>query len=97
MAYNHNPNLDQYTAFVLSIEKLTVTITRAAISPEYIRSFQTGDSICEKLPIYCSEPYDISDQATRREFLRLTIGIDRYFRQRPEFSFPLERLKHGLF
>ena len=97
MAYNHDPNLENYPAFIIGIDEFTITFTRADISPEYIKSIRAGHPIPERLSIYCSEAYDISDQATRKEFLRLTIGLDRYFHQRPEFSFPLERLKHGIF
>lgn len=97
MAYEQNPCLEQYTGFVIGVEGFTVTITRADISPEYIKSIRAGHVVSENLNVQRSQQYDISDPGIRREFMRVLIGLDRFFCERPEFSFPLKHVRPGDF
>lgn len=79
IAYYDDPSLDGYTTFVIGVSGLTVTIIRAMVSRDYIRSIHSGHPVLGDLPIYCSQPYDLTDVATRKEFLKVFLGIMRYF------------------
>lgn len=91
MAFNYDESFGEYEAFVISIEDFTYTFLRAVASPQYIRSLR-GQPANGSLKVSRSKPFNVVDRDVRMEFLRGLMALDRYLVQRPEFSFPMQKV-----
>lgn len=67
-AYNHNPDMEEYTGFAVDLEITLLTMFRATMSREYIQSLRAGGPVRGELPLH----YYYHDG--RREFPRLFVG-----------------------
>ena len=92
MAFNYDESFGEYEAFVISIEDFTCTFLRAVASPQYIRSLRAGQPANGSLKVSRSKPFNVVDRDVRMEFLRGLMALDRCLVQRPEFSFPMQKL-----
>lgn len=92
MAFNYDESFGEYEAFVISIEDFTYTFLRAVASPQYIRSLRAGQPANGSLKVSRSKPFNVVDKGVRMEFLRGLMALDRYLVQRPEFSFPMQKV-----
>lgn len=93
MAFNYDKGFEEYEAFVISIESYTYTLTRAIMSPQYLRSLRAGQPANGLLKVLRSKPFNVMDRGERMEILRCLMALDRYLVQRPGFSFPMRKYR----
>ncbi|KAL5341641.1 hypothetical protein BJX70DRAFT_395704 [Aspergillus crustosus] len=92
MAYNYNPTMSEYEAFVISFEKPFVfTFVRASATAAYARSIRSIKPADGCLKVTRTKEFCVSGRniRTRREFLKCFMGLARYLVERQEFSFPM--------
>lgn len=79
--YNHNPHLEEYSGFTVTIDSVVCYVTRVVASRDYIRSVYEGCPIQGSLRLFRSQPLDLHKADGRTEFARLIVGLGRYFRE----------------
>lgn len=81
LAYSHNPQLKEYTGIVINLDKTCIRVSKAMMSPSYMKCVCENRSIDGDMILHRSKSYQLLDRADRREFIRLVIGIFRYIAQ----------------
>ncbi|OJJ80426.1 uncharacterized protein ASPGLDRAFT_873113 [Aspergillus glaucus CBS 516.65] len=59
LAYSHNQQLDQYTGFVITVDRTVLRIGRIVASRHYLRSLCSRRPIKEDLLYYRSKPFEL--------------------------------------
>lgn len=77
--YSHNPHLEEYSGFHVSIDSVVCYVTRVTASRDYIRSVYEGRPIQGSLRLFRSQPLDLHKADGRTEFARFIVGLSRYF------------------
>ena len=75
LAYSHYQQLDQYTGFVITVDRTVLRIGRIVASRYYLRSLCSRRPIKEDLLYYLSKPFGLLKRKDRRELLRLLFGV----------------------
>lgn len=76
--YNHNPHLEEYSGFNVTIDSVVCYVTKVVASSDYLRSVYEGCPIEGSLHLFRSQPLDLHQVDGRTEFARLIIGLSRY-------------------
>ena len=67
LAYERNPDLENFTASVVSMKGTSVQFVKANCSGFYIQDLKSRGVPRTSLEIYFSEPYDLVEQDGRKE------------------------------
>lgn len=76
--YNHNPRLEEYSGFTVTIDSVVCYVTKVVAARDYLRSICEGCEIQGSLRLFRSQPLDLHQADGRREFARLIVGLSRY-------------------
>lgn len=76
--YNHNPRLEEYSGFNVTIDSVVCYVTKVVASRDYLRSVYEGCPIQGSLRLFRSQPLDLHKADGRTEFARLIVGLSRY-------------------
>lgn len=77
LAYSHNQHLEQYTGFVITMDRTVVRVGKAVVSQSYLRRLCAREPVVEYLLYYRSAPFELLEREGRREFLRVMFGVLR--------------------
>ena len=75
LAFEWNPDLDNYTTFVVSMRGSTFQFIRSTCPALYIKDILSSRAPRAPLELYFSGPYDLMEQEDRKEFLRIYLGL----------------------
>ncbi|KAI9726720.1 MAG: hypothetical protein M1834_008655 [Cirrosporium novae-zelandiae] len=78
LAYDQDPTLKSYTAFVLRMSGTILQFNVAVIPRIYIEELCEGRPLSENLRLSCSESYDLQECDRRREALKVLIGLCKF-------------------
>lgn len=81
LAYSYNQNLDQYTGFVVNLDRTVIHVGRSVVSQGYIRDLCKNGTSSDDMAFYRSASFELLEQEGRREFMRVLLGIFRYLTQ----------------
>lgn len=75
LAYEQNPDLGNYSAFVVSMRGPTFQFIKSTCPALYIKDLFSGRAPSVPLKMYFSGPYDLMEQEDRKEFVRIYLGL----------------------
>lgn len=75
LAYENNSTLDKYTAFVVTMERVTIQFIRANFSPSYIQDLINYTVPRTPLRLRFSKPYDLLQPEDRWESIQVFYGL----------------------
>lgn len=75
LSYNENPDLDEYEAYVITIEHTVAHVCRAVVSGTCLRNLFAHRRFSETFELHRSEPFDLRKKAGIKEFVRIMAGL----------------------
>ena len=74
-AYENNPALENYSAFVVTMEGISIQFIRANCSASYIQDLINNRMPRTHLALEFSKPYDLLQSEDRWEFMEVFYGL----------------------
>lgn len=93
ITYDHNPDLKQYTGFVICQHRTVIHVSRAWMSRDYMKSLWEDQLVNDNMQLYRSRAFELLDQKDRREFMRFIIGLYRSVAQSEESTINAEKMQ----
>lgn len=78
LAYSNNQLLDNYTGYVVTVDRTVVRVGKVVASQAYLRGLIAGNPPAEQMLFYRSKLFQLLEREDRREFLRVIHGVLRY-------------------
>lgn len=81
LVYSNNQLLDNYTGYVVTMDRTVVRVGKVVVSQAYLRDLSAGHPTAEQMFFYRSKSFQLLEREDRREFLRVILGVLRYSAQ----------------